>query len=57
MSLLGNTKKWNINLKRRIFSIIIIIVIIIIIIIMIIAIITIIFIQGAFSQEWFSEQS
>ena len=57
MSLLGTTKKWNINLKRRIFSIIIIIVIIIIIIIMIIAIITIIFIQGAFSQEWFSEQS
>ena len=55
MSLLGNTKKWNINLKRRIFSIIVIIIIIIIIII--IAIITIIFIQGAFSQEWFSEQS
>ena len=53
MSLLGNTKKWNINLKRRIFSIIVIIIIIIIII----AIITIIFIQGAFSQEWFSEQS
>ena len=55
MSLLGNTKKWNINLKRRIFSIIVIIIIIIIIII--IAMITIIFIQGAFSQEWFSEQS
>ena len=53
----GKHQKWNINLKRRIFSIIIIIVIIIIIIIMIIAIITIIFIQGAFSQEWFSEQS
>ena len=61
MSLLGTTKKWNINLKRRIFSIIIIIIIImiiiIIIIIMIIAIITIFFIQGAFSRKWFSEQS
>ena len=33
MSLLGTTKKWNINLKRRIFSIIIIIIIIIIVVV------------------------
>ena len=32
MSLLGTTKKWNINLKRRIFSIIIIIIIIIVVV-------------------------
>ena len=31
MSLLGTTKKWNINLKRRIFSIIIIIIIIVVV--------------------------